>query len=146
VASLSSKIEQDQDEPVPVPKHDDVPAKKKRRRHQRRARLARRNIIGFSEHKDAVSSSSSSSEDENIIEEDEKEVDLQDMSQHGRPSLVNSVSFAEESFLVKLDRISDELEGHVKYIKKAVDVLAGGSSEVASTFAVLSFMLEEWDM
>ncbi|CAG8629893.1 11660_t:CDS:2 [Acaulospora colombiana] len=146
VNSLSVQMERDQEDPAVVPQPDDTHAKKKRKRHQRRARLARRNIVGFSDHRDAVSASSSSSDDEGQIAEDEKEVDLQDVSRYGRPSLVNSVSFAEESFVVKMDRISDELQGHVKYVKKAVDVLAGGSNEVASTFAVLSFMLEEWDM
>jgi len=63
-----------------------------------------------------------------------------------RPSLASSISFAEESFTVKVDRLSEELDGLVRYVRKAVDVLAGGSNETSATFGVLSFMLEEWDM
>lgn len=92
---------------------------------------------------------SSSSEEEIIDEEDLKGNDQEngeDGDGVGRPSLVTSISFAEDSFIIKVDRISEELEGQVQYVKKAVDVLGGGSSDVASTFGIFSFMLEEWNL
>jgi len=86
----------------------------------------------------------SSSEEDEIIDEE----DLKGREDDGveRPSLATSVSFAEDSFVVKLDRMSEELEGQIRYVKKAVDVLAGGSSDVAATFGIFSFILEEWHL
>lgn len=121
---------------------------KKRRHHQKRARRNQRNTIGFAD--DVVPSDvdSSSSDDEEIKEEDlEQDQTLPEITQNrSRPSLTSSISFAEESFTVKIDRVSDELDGLVRYVRKAVDVLAGGSNETSAVFGVFSFMLEEWDM
>lgn len=124
-------------------------SRKRRRRHQKRARRTQRNTIGFADRIAPSDAESSSSDDEEIHEQDlEQEDALEDMASHriNRPSLASSVSFAEESFTVKVDRVSDELDSLVRYVRKAVDVLAGGSSEISSTFSVFSFMLEEWDM
>jgi gamma-tubulin complex component 5 len=141
--------------------------KRRRRRHQRRARQQRRNVVSFSEAKedgDVDSTSSSSSDEDEVVQESELEEqeehldapgemtvalnDVADISRgpRGRPSLAASMSFAEESFIAKVDRMSEELDKMVKYIRRALDVLAGGSAEISSTFGVLSFLLEEWDM
>jgi gamma-tubulin complex component 5 len=125
--------------------------KKRRRRHQKRTRHRERNTIGFIEHTapSGVESSSSSSEgeiNEGDLERDEAILAGMVSERMNRPSLASSISFAEESFTVKVDRVSDELDGLVRYVRKAVDVLAGGSNETSATFGVLSFMLEEWDM
>ncbi|KAG8828493.1 hypothetical protein FRC19_003832 [Serendipita sp. 401] len=122
--------------------HDEK--RKRRRRHQRKARQAGRNVIGFSDVLKPISSDSSSSSDEEVYLEETKGND--DKRAMRRPSLSASISFADASFSLKMDRISEELDGLVRYIRKAVDVLAGGTSEAASTFGIFSFMLEDWDM
>ena len=125
--------------------------KMRHRRHQKRTRHLERNTIGFIEHTapSGAESSSSSSDgeiNEGDLERDEDILASMASARMNRPSLASSISFAEESFTVKVDRLSEELDGLVRYVRKAVDVLAGGSNETSATFGVLSFMLEEWDM
>ncbi|CCA70717.1 hypothetical protein PIIN_04651 [Serendipita indica DSM 11827] len=120
---------------------DSTLARKRRRRHQRRARHAARNVIGFSDTHQTESTSSSSEGDVGELEEGNG-----DSMVMGPPALANSTSFAEESFVVKVDRMSEELDGLVRYVRKAVDVLAGTTTPIASIFGILSFMLEEWDL
>jgi gamma-tubulin complex component 5 len=125
--------------------------KRRRRGHQKRTRQLERNTIGFIEQNtpSGVESSSSSSDgeiNEGDLEHDEEILAGMASAKMNRPSLASSISFAEESFTIKVDRVSEELDGLVRYVRKAVDVLAGGSSETSATFGVLSFMLEEWDM
>jgi gamma-tubulin complex component 5 len=123
----------------PVPKSDSA---RRKRLRKRRARLNRQNTIGFSDQMEDITESSS--EEDEIIDEE----DLKGREEDGveRPSLTTSMSFAEDSFVVKLDRMSEELEGQIRYVKKAVDVLGGGSSDVAATFGIFSFILEEWNL
>lgn len=45
-----------------------------------------------------------------------------------------------------VEKISTELDGLVRFIRRGVDSLAGGTSEAASAFGVLSFVLEDWDL
>jgi gamma-tubulin complex component 5 len=125
--------------------------KKQHRRHQKRTRQRERNTIGFIQHisPSGLESSSSSSDgeiNEGDLERDEDILAGMASARMNRPSLASSISFGEESFTVKVDRVSEELDGLVRYVRKAVDVLAGGSTETSATFGVLSFMLEEWDM
>jgi len=128
----------------------EIASKQRRRhkRHQKRTRLKERNRIGFVGHAAASETESPSSSSDGEM----KEADLEDdgpgagSEKANMSSLASSISFAEESFTVNIDRISDELDGLVRYVRKAVDVMAGGSSETTKTFGILSFMLEEWDM
>ncbi|KAH9060930.1 Spc98 family-domain-containing protein [Lactarius vividus] len=41
--------------------------------------------------------------------------------------------------------MQDELDGLVKFVRREVEGLAGGTSAAASTFSVLAFTLEDWD-
>jgi gamma-tubulin complex component 5 len=56
-----------------------------------------------------------------------------------------TISFVEESFFSRVDRMSSELAGLVRFIRRGVEDLASGSGEVASTFGILAFNLEDWD-
>lgn len=125
--------------------------KRRRWKHQKRTRRNERNTVGFVDgvtpSEAGTSSSSSDGEiNEGDLERDEEVLAAMVSERMNRPSLASSMSFAEESFTVKIDRVSDELDGLVRYVRKAVDVLAGGSNETSATFGVLAFMLEEWDM
>lgn len=124
-------------------KSDPTYTETRRRKRKRKRGLHAKNRIGFTGDGDSSSDASSSFDDEILNEEHlaiggDQEVE--------RPSLTAAVSFTEDSFVVKVDRLSEELEGQVRYVKKAMDVLGGGSSETASTFGIFSFMLEEWSV
>jgi gamma-tubulin complex component 5 len=54
-------------------------------------------------------------------------------------------SFAEEDFFSRIDRMTRELDGLVRFVRRGVESLAGGSGEVAPTFGILAFNLEDWD-
>lgn len=109
-------------------------SKKRRRRRGRKAS----NVIGFTSEKALSEDSSSSSSDDGAdVGTEEDQLD--------RPSLAASISFAQESFGVQVERISEELDGSVRFLKRSMESLAAGTSEASSKFAVLSFMLEEWD-
>ncbi|KAH9179589.1 Spc98 family-domain-containing protein [Lactarius sanguifluus] len=41
--------------------------------------------------------------------------------------------------------MQDELDGLVRFVRREVEGLAGGTSAAASTFSVLAFTLEDWD-
>ncbi|KAL1761163.1 Spc98 family-domain-containing protein [Schizophyllum commune] len=114
-------------------------ARKHRSRHQRRMR---RNVIGFGASAAALDSSSDEDEDEN----EGGEADLT----RDAPSTSLAVSGAsvvgEWDPLGGVEKISTELDGLVRFIRRGVDSLAGGTSEAASAFGVLSFVLEDWDL
>lgn len=105
-----------------------------RSRHQRRIR---RNVIGFG----ASSAALDSSSDEDDVED---EADLT----RDAPSTSLTTSAASAAFdpLGGVEKISTELDGLVRFVRRGVDSLAGGTSEAASAFGVLSFVLEDWDL
>ncbi|KAI0797115.1 Spc98 family-domain-containing protein [Abortiporus biennis] len=118
----------------------------------RRLRKQRKNIIGFSQsqeeqhqhHREMFSSDSSSSESEDEdFEETEKSFEGPGPSfSFGGTS---SISFAEEGFSERLDKMSSELDGLVRFIRRGVESLAAGTSEAASAFGIFAFALEDWD-
>jgi gamma-tubulin complex component 5 len=60
-------------------------------------------------------------------------------------SLSASVSYAEEGISTRMDKMSSELDGLVRFLRRGVESLAGGGSEAAPAFGVLAFALEDWD-
>jgi len=52
---------------------------------------------------------------------------------------------AEEDLSTRLETLSGELDGLVRYVRRGAEGLARGMSDVASAFGVLAFMLEDWD-
>ena len=54
-------------------------------------------------------------------------------------------SYAEEDLSTRLETLSGELDGLVRYVRRGAEGLARGMSDVASAFGVLAFMLEDWD-
>lgn len=50
-----------------------------------------------------------------------------------------------EEVVERLDKFSSELDGLVRFIRRGVESLAGGTSEAAPAFGVLAFALEDWD-
>ena len=60
--------------------------------------------------------------------------------------LGTSLTSTEQDFFVRCEKMSIELDGLVKFIRRSVESLAGGTSEAATAFGVLAFGLEDWDI
>lgn len=56
-----------------------------------------------------------------------------------------SVSYVEEGFQNHLEKMSTELDGLVRFLRRGVESLAGGTGEAAPAFGILAFTLEDWD-
>jgi gamma-tubulin complex component 5 len=56
-----------------------------------------------------------------------------------------STSHADDSFLDRIDKMSSELDGLIRFIRRGTESLAGGAGEAAPAFGVLAFALEDWD-
>ena len=108
-----------------------------KRHRSRKQRRQRRNVIGFSQFlKD---------EDDESPEENEEGAD----AASAEPSfslLGSSMADGDGDFFAKVERMSSELDGLVKFLRRGVESLAGGASEAAPAFGVLAFALEDWDI
>lgn len=96
----------------------------------RRLKRQRKNVIGFS--LPPAHSESSSSEDEPDAEPEY--------------SHASNISFEEETFVVRLDKMASELDALVRFVRRGVEGLAGGADEAAAVFDVFAFALEDWDL
>lgn len=63
------------------------------------------------------------------------------------PSFIGdtTISFAEEDAFTRVDKMSRELDGLVRFIRRGVESLGSKGGPESSTFGVLSFALEDWD-
>lgn len=123
-----------------------VLATKRHRHRSRRLRRQQRDVIGFSNSMDDilrppdVSDSSDSEPDEDF--------DDGDKPRAVEPSFslaTSTVSVADEGFFERVDKMATELDGLVRFIRRGVESLAGGTSEAAPAFGQFAFALEDWD-
>lgn len=107
----------------------------------RRLQRQKRNVIGFTQDR-ALSAVESSDSDTDTDDESVPDVFEADYSL-AEPS----ISFAEENIVIRLDKMSRELDALVRFIRRGVEALAGGtrSGEAAAAFDVFAFALEDWD-
>jgi gamma-tubulin complex component 5 len=110
-----------------------------KRHRSRRQRKQRRNVIGFSQ---SLLDSHDISDDDSDTDEDE---DLQP-PETSFSMAVSSISSTNEGFVNRLDSMSTELNGLVRFVRRGVESLSGGNSEAAPAFSVLAFALEDWDI
>lgn len=110
-----------------------------RRHRSRRQKRQRRDVIGFSQ---SLHESEASSDDE----DEEVETNLDAIPDTPDPSFSMMSSVAGEDFFTRVDKMSTELDGLVRFVRRGVESLAGGVSEAAPAFGVLAFALEDWDM
>ena len=96
----------------------------------RRLQRQRRDIIGFS--LPATVETDSSSDDGDDAEP--------------AVSYASNISFEEEAFVVRLDKMAHELDALVRFVRRGVEGLAGGADEAAAVFDVFAFTLEDWDL
>lgn len=63
------------------------------------------------------------------------------------PSFIGdtTISFVEEDAFTRVDKMSRELDGLIRFIRRGVENLSGQGGPESSTFGVLSFALEDWD-
>lgn len=63
------------------------------------------------------------------------------------PSFIGdtTISFAEEDAFTRVEKMSRELDGLVRFIRRGVENLGSKGEPESSTFGVLSFSLEDWD-
>jgi gamma-tubulin complex component 5 len=105
-----------------------------RRHRSRRQRKQRRNVIGFSVY--VGHSEDSSGEDEDGMDIPAPELSF---------SVAPSISYAEEGFQDQIGKMSTELDGLVRFLRRGVESLAGATGEAVPAFGVLAFALEDWD-
>jgi gamma-tubulin complex component 5 len=109
-----------------------------RRHRSRRQKRQRRNTIGFTDSHLAGDDSSDSDS-----EPDESDI-LREHDQDFSYSFA-APSATDEEFLGHIGKMSSELDGLIRYIRRGVESLAEGTSEAASAFGIFAFALEDWD-
>jgi len=112
-----------------------------KKHRSRRRRKQKRNVVGFSQ--------SLQDEDDSSDQEDHEAGDSGgDPLEPSSFSVLSSsiVSSVEEDFFVRVERMSSELDGLVRFLRRGVESLAGGTGEAAPAFGVLAFALEDWDI
>jgi gamma-tubulin complex component 5 len=110
-----------------------------RSRHQRRQR---KNVIGFSQ---SIKYDSSSEDDDDSSDEDN--LTANDEPSFFMSSMISNVKGDDElPSTDRLDTMSSELDSLVRFIRRGVETLAGGTGEAAPAFGVLAFALEDWDL
>jgi gamma-tubulin complex component 5 len=57
-----------------------------------------------------------------------------------------SISMTEGDSTLHLDKLSKELDELVRYVRRAVESLGSAADEASSTFGILAFALEDWDL
>lgn len=113
-----------------------------KRHRSRRRRKQKRNVVGFSQFLHDEDDSSDQGEDE--VEGTEHSGDPLEPSSFS--VLSSSIVSVEEDFFVRVERMSAELDGLVRFLRRGVESLAGGTGEAAPAFGVLAFALEDWDI
>lgn len=104
-----------------------------KRHRSRRQRRHRKNVIGFSQNLQ---------DDDDSSDDEEPEGTGTDPPE---PSFEAS-NILEEDFYDRIEKMSSELDSLVRFLRRGVESLAGGSSEAAPAFGVLAFALEDWDI
>lgn len=113
-----------------------------KRHRSRRQRRQKRNVIGFSQFLQ---------DEDNSSDEDEDDLDVGgELDANGPPepsfSVTGDSMTNEEDLFAGVERLSSELDGLVRFLRRGVESLAGGTSEAAPAFGVLAFSLEDWDI
>ena len=114
-----------------------------RRHRSKRLRQLRRNTIEFSNRGDNEGSSL-----DRGTESSDSEQDHDDEGYNMEPpSFIGDVtiSFVEEDAFTRVEKMSRELDGLIRFIRRSVENLESKGGSESSTFGVLSFALEDWD-
>ena len=109
---------------------------KARRHRSRKLRRESRNVVSFSQPSSLL-----------LEESDDSDSDVDDsvLLAQEEKSFNFTISFAEEDFFSRNDKILKDLDSLVRYFRKGVDLLSNGDSENAAIFEMLTFSLQDWD-
>lgn len=137
-AALKGELPQDS-----VSRSRDTSVSRFRRYKSKRLRRLHRNTIEFSRKEDNeergfdLGKESSDSEQDDDGEGYDAEP----------PSFVGdaTISFAEEDAFTRVEKMSRELDGLIRFIRRSVEDLGSKGGQESATFGVLSFALEDWD-
>ncbi|KAE9409816.1 hypothetical protein BT96DRAFT_962003 [Gymnopus androsaceus JB14] len=103
----------------------------------RRQRRRRKNVIGFSFSMNQSAESSSDSD----MDHDEDEAD------YSYSVSMNTSTFAEsDDLFTRINKMSTDLDGLVRFVRRGIETLAGGTGDASATFGILAFSLEDWDL
>jgi len=116
-----------------------------KRHRSRRRRKQKRNVIGFSQFVQDEDDDSSDPEEYGAEGIERSSDPLEPSSFSVLGSSVVSLE-EEEDFFVRVERMSSELDGLVRFLRRGIESLAGGTGEAAPAFGVLAFALEDWDI
>jgi len=111
-----------------------------KRHRSRRQRRQRKNVIGFSQ-----PSQESEDSSDNESDNDEKFTNTESAPEPSFSMAASSMSCAEEEFSSRLEKLSSELDGLVRFIRRGAESFAGGTGQAAPAFGVLAFALDDWD-
>ena len=126
-----------------------------KRHRSRRKRKQKRNVIGFSQFLQDEDEDSSDQEEfggaergneHSIINNDDDPLEPSSFSVLSSSTTVSLVGGEDEDFYVRVERMSSELDGLVRFLRRGIESLAGGTGEAAPAFGVLAFALEDWDI
>ncbi|KAJ7940262.1 Spc98 family-domain-containing protein [Mycena leptocephala] len=112
-----------------------------KRHRSRRQRSQRKNVVSFSQVVEEDSDESSDGDEDEVDDDDYHGVADTSFSMAASSSIVSS-----EDGYSRIDKMSTELDGLVRFVRRGVESLAGGTGDAASSFSVLSFALEDWDL
>jgi gamma-tubulin complex component 5 len=105
----------------------------KRRLRESQRRL-RRNVIGFTE---------------DLAEESEEETDSDSENDQIDPGIqrlpVEDVSLAEESFMSRVEDMTQRLDKLIRHLQRSIERIADASTDTDSPISVWSFSLQDWD-
>ncbi|KAF7294147.1 hypothetical protein HMN09_01143100 [Mycena chlorophos] len=110
-----------------------------RRHRSRRQRAQRKNVVSFSM-QDFPDS------DESSDEEEDEEIDLEDGGGATTFSMSQSMNEPSVDGFGRVDKMSEELDGLVRFVRRGAESLAGAAGDAAASFSVLAFALEDWDL
>ncbi|KAJ4479162.1 Spc98 family-domain-containing protein [Lentinula aciculospora] len=106
----------------------------------RRQRRRRKNVIGFSF---SINPSPETSDSEMEREEDGADYE----ADYSFSVSINTTTFEDSDDLsTRINKMSTDLDGLVRFVRRGVETLAGGTSDAATTFGILAFSLENWDL
>ncbi|KAI0053720.1 hypothetical protein FA95DRAFT_1508286 [Auriscalpium vulgare] len=108
-----------------------------RSHRSRRLRKQRKNTIGFSVDAQDVDLNSDTDSDE--------DGDIEGTAPESSFVFGVSASFTDDGFVGTIQKMSSELNGLVRFVRRGAEKLAAGSTEASTPFGILAFLLEDWD-
>ncbi|KAK7049704.1 hypothetical protein VNI00_005735 [Paramarasmius palmivorus] len=106
----------------------------------RKQKRRQRNVVGLAH---SINWSPDSTDSENEVDFDMEEGDTKTSSFAASSA---SAPAEEEDYFTRIQRLSQDLDSHVRFVRRGVETLAGGTGDAAATFGVLAFTLEDWDI